>query len=1669
MKWKKVLAAAFFSAMIIPFGAVSASAEPVEVYGNWVDFDSMTQDEYVPGDLVINGGADLNGHTLYVGGNLVMDGDVDINGGTLEVAGSFTTESDVSLNGGRVDVGGNFYHKNGRLDIGGGYLRVGGEYRLQSISVDEGGNAVFGNSYGTIEMNGANDYFRVDGAFIDQSYFGDGASYNDLSDGTLELKGDFLQISSSTNNFNAVGNHKVIFTGDGVQTITFESTAGSGFNILAGSTNDNVNITAGSFRRVDADSTLGSFTQYRSLDINGSTLTVAKDMTQKGNITVNGGKLAVKGSYEQNDGYLDLDGGRVEVTGSYRMQTASADENGAVSYGQSYGVLKMNDPEDYMLVGGDFVAQSYFGDGASYNDLRNGTLELKGNFKQIASSTNNFNASEDHKVIFSGSDTQTVSFESVGSSGFAVLYGTPNKKVNITGRISKIGADTTVAGFVQYGRLDVNGKSFTVTGAMTENGNVTINRGRLTVQGSYTHQNGSLDLDNGSLRISGNYRLQTASVDANGKTKYGVSYGTLKMNDPSDYMLVSGTVFIQSYYGDGESYNDLTNGILDLKGNFYQYSSSTNNFNATGNHKVRFVGTKQQTVNFASEGSSGFNILAGTQNTNVAITQGRINKIGANTQIASFYQFGTMDVAGKNFTVSGDMTQRGNINVNKGAFNVGGNYLHRQGSLDLNNGRVNIDGDYRIQRVTGQNSSGGNVYGVSYGTLKMNDENDYLCVVGKMVDQSYYGDGSSYNDLTAGTLELKGDFYQIASSSSNFNAKGDHKVIFSGADTQRVEFKSEGSGFNILAGTPNKNVRIINGRISTIGADTTVAAFTQYGSLDVNGKKFTVTGAFVENGNVKVGYLGVMTVKGNYTHQNGSLDLEAGKLVVGGNYRLQKETKDANGKTKYDASYGTLKMNTPGDYMSVSGAFFAQSYYGDGYYYNDLTRGTLELKGNFYQYSSSTNNFNAKENHVVLFTGTKKQTVSFASPGTSGFNILMSSENANEDVDITAGRINTCVDVTINSFVQYGNMTLGQFAFTVKGDMTQKGNITVDQGTFTVGGTYLHTDGSLDLGSGRVTVGGDYRIQKITKKTASGNVYGNSYGTLKMRMPDCYLCVGGKMVVQSYYSEGDSYNAIYNGTLELKGDFYQIVGSPSNFNAYPDHKVIFSGAATQRVEFKNSSSGFGTLAGTPNKDVRIINGRFRKIGAESTLATLTQYGDLDLDGNKLTVTGAVVQKGNIDLNGGTLVAKASYSHRDGRLYFDGGSLKVSGTYRLQTEGKDDSGSTVYKNSYGVIRMDNAADYMIVYGDAYFQSYYSNGSSYNYLTDGTMEFKGNFRQLNGGNYGFRAEGRHIAKFTGTKTTVIEFASPGFSKFNYLVIGASLDCSAFLGEGTTVRYEGLADTATLLNISYAPHSTVVVGDTTDIEMIAYGGKAPYRFAVYYKENSTGAYKKLSDFSTEKKYAITLNTLGTHLVRVTAKDAKGRISYSEFTMTVVEPPVNTSTLSTERALPGQEVSFRFRTEKGVGPYEYAVDVKTKADGEYRLWSDYSAIQAPPYISSYNGKKYFRIRSRDSLGHVSEKELVLTVSDELFCTATISADTIKLGETVTVNCGAMGGTAPYTYSAVYKKQSASSFMTLRDYEEGTSIVFTPKYNGTYTLRVRVKDAAGKVVSKDFTVTVTK
>ena len=143
-------------------------------------------------------------------------------------------------------------------------------------------------------------------------------------------------------------------------------------------------------------------------------------------------------------------------------------------------------------------------------------MEIKGNFTQQGThyAGANFNCTYNHKVIFNGTDKQTIHFESP-SSGFAnVEFKNSNIEFDSYMRGWTLQQDTTIDNDtvlnLNLSTLDLNGHTLTINGSLQHNWTIDINGGTLDVKGDYTITNGYLKMKNpqDKVIVGGNFTMK---------------------------------------------------------------------------------------------------------------------------------------------------------------------------------------------------------------------------------------------------------------------------------------------------------------------------------------------------------------------------------------------------------------------------------------------------------------------------------------------------------------------------------------------------------------------------------------------------------------------------------------------------------------------------------------------------------------------------------------------------------------------------------------------------------------------------------------------------------------------------------------------------------------------------------------------------------------------------------------------------------------------------------------------------------------------------------------------------------------------------------------------------------------------------------------------------------
>ena len=148
-----------------------------------------------------------------------------------------------------------------------------------------------------------------------------------------------------------------------------------------------------------------------------------------------------------------------------------------------------------------------------------------------------------------------------------------------------------------------------------------------------------------------------------------------------------------------------------------------------------------------------------------------------------------------------------------------------------------------------------------------------------------------------------------------------------------------------------------------------------------------------------------------------------------------------------------------------------------------------------------------------------------------------------------------------------------------------------------------------------------------------------------------------------------------------------------------------------------------------------------------------------------------------------------------------------------------------------------------------------------------------------------------------------------------------------------------------------------------------------------------------------------------------------------------INVSTVSAEEIVLGNTLTVNALATGGTGDYTYAVYYKKTSDKKWTTKQNFTdnaqVTIKPAHATTYD----ICAKVMDSSGTIVKKYFTLNVTAKLENTSEISAAAIYLGDTVTLNASATGGTGTYTYGVYYKKTSDAKWITKQNFTDNAQI----------------------------------
>jgi len=250
--------------------------------------------------------------------------------------------------------------------------------------------------------------------------------------------------------------------------------------------------------------------------------------------------------------------------------------------------------------------------------------------------------------------------------------------------------------------------------------------------------------------------------------------------------------------------------------------------------------------------------------------------------------------------------------------------------------------------------------------------------------------------------------------------------------------------------------------------------------------------------------------------------------------------------------------------------------------------------------------------------------------------------------------------------------------------------------------------------------------------------------------------------------------------------------------------------------------------------------------------------------------------------------------------------------------------------------------------------------------------------------------------------------------------------------------------ITNNSTISRSAITLGKSITINFASTGGKKPLTYAAMYSFNG-GSSVSICSYSENTSATFTPTKAGTYTIYTYAKDDRGQFVRKDLTLTVETTAVNnTSTIWVGETQGAAEmyaddtVGISASATGGNGSYKYSVFYHLKGSNNW-----YTAIEDTTKTNisfrmtdddgvALIGDCEILVTATDTDGKYESKTFNMTVYERLFNTSTISAETVKVGETITINASATGGTGNYKYHFSYTSSSLDDWGGLPETSEG-------------------------------------
>ena len=161
------------------------------------------------------------------------------------------------------------------------------------------------------------------------------------------------------------------------------------------------------------------------------------------------------------------------------------------------------------------------------------------------------------------------------------------------------------------------------------------------------------------------------------------------------------------------------------------------------------------------------------------------------------------------------------------------------------------------------------------------------------------------------------------------------------------------------------------------------------------------------------------------------------------------------------------------------------------------------------------------------------------------------------------------------------------------------------------------------------------------------------------------------------------------------------------------------------------------------------------------------------------------------------------------------------------------------------------------------------------------------------------------------------------------------------------------------------------------------------------------------------------------------------------------------------GQAANIIATAANGKDPVKYKFEVAPQGSSSFSVIQAESTKSSCVYTPTAAGVYTVRVTATDSANKIAMSNVLVEVSTPINITIDLSASYVTLGNAVTINTRASGGSSPYKFAYYVLEPGKSSYTALASFGTLQTLTYTPTAAGTYQIRVDCKGSNDIISSK--------